>query len=389
MSSSDTDAQTVALYNAFQMDLAKAVLGLDSVLAAASMGLAIGAVILRRREGYREKSSFAQLPQRTISGFLGANFIFGVFVAARYGIAVNVVASLSGSTETFYYVGDILPYFFLYAGNCALIYILYHFLHLLLEGCAKTQTPSSRLIKIHWSLVGLVIVMSIVEWGLMTKDKLLPLDWGTPNSQERQAPYVNAYAGFDTATYFVRLGLSSEILWRSIRVCMRTLGKRSRWRALSILLLITATFLFALNLMWTIWDIIWLILPATRSEGPDQEYSNAFYAASICQAVFYLLIYVGIVSFCLRWGWLAARDQRKAAERVEKEEIERAALPPEADSKVRAMAEVDGKGMDYEKDSSPINEADSVPLVEADGARVRGFGPAVELDSTEVRRELP
>jgi hypothetical protein len=91
MSSSDTDAQTVALYNAFQMDLAKAVLGLDSVLAAASVGLAIGAVILRRRERYHEKFSFEQLPHRTILGFLGANFMLVTtlnvacrFIATRF-----------------------------------------------------------------------------------------------------------------------------------------------------------------------------------------------------------------------------------------------------------------------------------------------------------------
>jgi hypothetical protein len=137
--------------------------------------------------------------------------------------------------------------------------------------------------------------------------------------------------------------------------------------------------------MWTIFDIIRLPIFAAAATGSRSDgYYNAYYTANICQVCFYLIIYAGLISFCLRWGWLARRDEKEQAERDEKEESERAKLPPEADSRPRAVAEVDGEGLDYEADSAPVNEVDSVAILEADSRRV--FGPPVELDSTEIHK---
>ncbi|KAJ0417810.1 hypothetical protein BJY00DRAFT_315601 [Aspergillus carlsbadensis] len=380
-----TDAQTAQLYEAFQLDLARAVLGLDCLLGATSLGLGIGALVLRRRQRQQpDKFQFAELPQWTVIAFLWVNFLFAIFISVRYGLLVHGTAVLTDSLEQWYYVGNILPFFFLHAGNSLLIYILYYVLHLMQSGCPKTELPSNRRVKTHWALVGLSIVMSIVDWGLQTKNQLIPKAYEDGYTLTSQIPYARAFAGFDTATYLVRLGISGEILWGAVRLCVRTVGRRSRWRALSILLVITTTFFLAQNLMWAIWGIRWMIVPIATAPFAGTDSQNAYYAADVCQACFYLLIYIGLIPFYLRWGWLARRDEQGQAERDEKEEMERAALPAEADSRPRAVAEVEGKGVGVEMDSVAVNEADSVPVLEADSGRV--FGPPVELDSVEVKK---
>ncbi|KAL5040769.1 hypothetical protein BDW71DRAFT_193132 [Aspergillus fruticulosus] len=359
--------------------LANAIFGLDCVFGAVSLGLGIGGLVFRRKHDGR--FNFQQLPQLAVIGFLWANFLFAIFISVRLGIIENDPPFPSGSLEGYYNAGNIIAFFFLYAGNCTLIYILYHLLYLLLTACPKTEVPPARLRKIHWGLLGLAIAMSLVTWGLQTKNQLMPAPAGLMTSDE--LAYVRAYAGFDTATYLVRLGISGEILWRSIGLCIKTLRKRSQWRTPSILLLVSATFFVALNLTWTVCDLRWRIVPVARYVGQTIDTEPGFYAADICQIVFYLTIYIGLISFCLRWGWLARKDAKRKAERDEKEELERAALPPEADSKPRQLAEADGREMGPEIDSVPVNEADSAPVTEMEA---RALVPPVELDSTEVHK---
>ncbi|KAL3456137.1 hypothetical protein BJX64DRAFT_294386 [Aspergillus heterothallicus] len=323
-----TNTQTVRLNGSSQLGIAQGIFGLDCLFAATSLGLGVGALVLRRQQqlqGATAKFRFAALPQWTVIGFLWVNFLYAILISVRYGLPVTG-ASLYDPTD-----------------------------------CANTEAPSDKRIRIHWVLVGLCVALTVVDWGLLTKNQLIPQEYG---AAEREDAYVKAYAGFDTATYLVRLGVSGKILWYTVRLFVRTVGRRSRWRApyynqaLSILLLITAVFFFALNLMWSISDIRWLLVPAAAGTGYNSDYDNAYDAINICQA-----------------------------ERDKKEEDERARLPPEADSRPRVIAEVDGKGLDYEADSVRVNEADSVPVLEADHS-ARVSRPPVELDSMELT-ELP
>jgi hypothetical protein len=70
---SGTDAQIFGIYQSLQLDLARAVLGLDCLFAATSLGLGIGALVLRRR--CPAKFRFAALPQWAVIGFLWVNFL--------------------------------------------------------------------------------------------------------------------------------------------------------------------------------------------------------------------------------------------------------------------------------------------------------------------------
>ncbi|KAL3467202.1 hypothetical protein BJX64DRAFT_283925 [Aspergillus heterothallicus] len=383
MSTSLSNADAQRFYQSFQVDIARALLGLDCVFAVVTFGLGVYALVLKRRRD--ERFNFAQLPQWTVIAFLWTNFLYGTFISIRMGLMIGGPSELTGSLQDYYYVGDILPFFFLYGGMCVLIYILYYLLHLVLAGCPKMETPSTRVTKVHWYLVGLASAMTAVEWGLQTKNQLLSLSNLPGADQSADESYIKAYAGFDLATFLVRLGISIEILTKLIQLCLKTVGKRSRWRSLAILLSLTTTFFLAINLMWVIWDIRWRIMPLFTGEVLGASYQNGYYATYICLVVFYLVVYVTLVPFCLRWGWLAKRDEREQAEKEEKEEIERAALPPEADSKPRQVVEADGREMGYEVDSAPVNEADSVPLAEMDAAREKKrVEPPVELDSMEV-----
>ncbi|KAL2839525.1 hypothetical protein BJY01DRAFT_250478 [Aspergillus pseudoustus] len=345
-------------------------------------GLGIGALVLRRKRNGR-RFNFQQLPQWAVLGLLWANFLFAILTSVRIGIFMNDPLTPSESLEDYNNAGNIISFFFLYAGNCALIYILYRLLYLVLTECPKTEAPSARLRKIHWGLLGLAITMSIVTWGLQAKNQLMPAAYTSGLIFSDERVYMGAYAGLDTATYLVRLGISGEILWRSIQLCIKTLGKRSQWRTPSILLVLSATFFLALNLTWVICDIRWRIVPVAMYVGQTIAYEPGFYAADTCQIVFYLIIYIGLIWFCLRWGWLARKEVEREAERDEKDELERAKLPPEADSNPKQLAEADGRAMEPEIDSVPVNEADSAPLVEMEA---KALVPPVELDSTEVRK---
>ncbi|KAL4984974.1 hypothetical protein BDW68DRAFT_165963 [Aspergillus falconensis] len=384
------DPETEVFYQDFERALGQAVLGLNCVFGAASLGCGIGALVIRRR--HRAKFSFGELPEWTVIGFLFANFLFAIFATARWGMVMTDQISVYGSTARYYYTGEILPYFFLYGGNCALIYILYYFLRLVSTGCPKVQTPSSRLERIHWALVWFMVVISMVEWGLLTKYQLLPHAEEAGATPESLLPFRKAYAGFDSAVYFIRLMVSIEILYWTINLNVRTLGKGNRRRALSIFLLIASTFYFALNLTWAVWDIRWLLVPAVRDGGSSASGGNAYYAANICQVIFYICIYIGVIPFCLRWGLLAKEDEKAQAAKEEKDDREKALLPPGADSEPRKtaeIAEVEGGARVrlHEMDSPQVWEADSAAVAEVDsGSVATKVMLPVELDSTEVTR---
>ncbi|KAL4993335.1 hypothetical protein BDV10DRAFT_179373 [Aspergillus recurvatus] len=382
-----TYARAAVLYEYFEPALGRVVLGLNCVFGAASLGFGIGALVTRRR--HRAKFSFKELPEWTVIGFLFANFLFAIFTTVRWGMVMKGETGLSESAARYYYTGEILPYFFLYGGNCALIYILYHFLRLVLTGCPKLQAPSPRLERIHRALVWFMVIITMVEWGLLTKHELLPLAQvagATPNSL---LPFRKVYAGFDSAVYFIRLMISMEILYRTIKLNMRTLGKRTRWRALSIFLLIASTFFFGLNLTWAVWDIRWLLVPAASESWISASAENSYYAANICQVIFYLCIYIGVVPFCLRWGWLTKRDEKALAAKEEKHDRDLALLPPEADSQPQQIVEVEASSSvrPYKMDSPQVCEADSAAVAEVDSGReVTKVMLPVELDSTEVTK---
>ena len=156
-----------------------------------------------------------------------------------------------------------------------------------------------------------------------------------------------------------------------------------RKKALAVLLLIGSTFFFALNLMWVAWNIRWLLWPLSH-QTTEGAYSNAVDSARICEACFYLCIYVGLPSFYLRWGWLAAKDkQRKQEEKGD----DNASSPAEAeaDSQPRAeLAGADAEARGAEADSAPVFEAAAEPVYEADGSTV-----IVEADSKEVASKPP
>jgi hypothetical protein len=136
----------------------------------------------------------------------------------------------TGNLEDWYLVGNILPFLLLYAGNCALIYIIYYTLHLVQAGCPKSPTPSDRRVKIRWALVALCTALSIVDWGLLTKAQLMTEPYEVGYMLGSEGAYAKAYVGFDTATYLVRLGISGEIMWCAAGLCVSTIRRRSRWR---------------------------------------------------------------------------------------------------------------------------------------------------------------
>jgi hypothetical protein len=102
-----------------------------------------------------------------------------------------------------------------------------------------------------------------------------------------------------------------------------------------------------------------------------------------------MCIYIGVIPFCMRWGWLAKRAERAQAAKEEKDERERALLPPEADSQPRQIAEVEGASsmQHHELDPPQVCEADSAAAAEVNSVRVvANVMPLIELVSTELTR---
>ncbi len=74
----NTADDSLDLYYQLQSSLQNAKLGLTCVLGAASLGLTIGALVVRRRARF----TFDALPQWTFIGFLFANFL-SVYVVLK------------------------------------------------------------------------------------------------------------------------------------------------------------------------------------------------------------------------------------------------------------------------------------------------------------------
>lgn len=150
-------------------------------------------------------------------------------------------------------------------------------------------------------------------------------------------------------------------------------------QVLAILLLIGSTFFFALSLMWFAWNIRWLLWPLSNATA-EGAYSNAVDSARICEACFYLCIYVGLPSFYLRWGWLATKDKQPKLNEKEKGDDDYS-CPAEADSRPRAELVGADAETGAEADSAPVFEAPVQPVCEAEATVI------VEADSKEVGRK--
>lgn len=163
-------------------------------------------------------------------------FRFAVIVSVGYGATASGVVDVTTTRSEnvlrlyyyVYYAAETAPFFFLYAGNCCLVYILYRLVHLFLTRCPTVRPSSPRLERFHLLYVGLIVVLTIVEWALLTtkivrsgRNKLL------------YSEHYKVHAGFSTAACIVRLAAAVEIAAWTIYFAWKTLGKRSRWRVSS------------------------------------------------------------------------------------------------------------------------------------------------------------
>lgn len=163
-------------------------------------------------------------------------FRFAVIVSVGYGATASGVVDVTTTRSEnvlrlyyyVYYAAETAPFFFLYAGNCCLVYILYRLVHLFLTRCPTVRPSSPRLERFHLLYVGLIVVLTIVEWALLTtkivrsgRNKLL------------YSEHYKVHAGFSTAACIVRLAAAVEIAAWTIYFAWKNLGKRSRWRVSS------------------------------------------------------------------------------------------------------------------------------------------------------------
>jgi hypothetical protein len=156
------------------------------------------------------------------------HFLYAVLFAVSF---LSLFSSLSG----YWCTAEILPYFFVYGGKWIDLYpVLFSPTRFdrMSQGAnailaSQENPPDPRLFYGRHQ---------IVEWGLLTKYKLLPLAETAGATPNDLLPFRKTYAGFDAAVNFIRLKISIEILYRTIQVNVRTIGKRTRWRVCRVTL---------------------------------------------------------------------------------------------------------------------------------------------------------
>ena len=113
-------------------------------------------------------------------------------------------------------------------------------------------------------------------------------------------------------------------------------------------------------MMWAIFNINYFLARGTN------VVATAISGVGITQAIFLMVVYVGLLSFCMRWGLLRRQENPEDADpalphvRQTPAEME-ANSPPshimEAQSSM--IVEADGRKQILEVDSRPVVEADS------------------------------
>ncbi|KAJ5675939.1 hypothetical protein N7462_008836 [Penicillium macrosclerotiorum] len=323
---STTSQQAQAILQNQQKDLTNAQFSLNCILGAYSLGCSIGLVVARRQRKYDLK----RLPIWALFASLVAAFLYHIMI-------------------------------------CVLFYVFYRLNHLALLA-SNTKYPEK--IKIaHWVILGIIVIVAVIDWAILTDYYRKILDQSALTTNEMGVLLLRAYKT-DSACTIVRWLASWETLAWDTYLVIKALKAGKDSKVPTIFLFGAGTFFFALNMMWAIYDIRWYLTEETMTD------TSSSYAASISQVVFLLLTYTGLLSFCLRWGWIerGILDQNHAYQNVG----ENSPTPIMPSFPQILPVEVEGDSR-----HSWFAEADSRMIVEA----ANSSQPAVEADSKMLDSE--
>ena len=111
--------------------------------------------------------------------------------------------------------------------------------------------------------------------------------------------------------------------------------------------------------MWAIYDINYFLTRVTLIP-------TAIAGAGVTQAVFYMLVYVGILPFCMRWGLLRKEEQANGLEK-NRRHLRQSPAEMEANSVPSHILEAHSRMVVEAGEAKEIMEADtSRPVFEAD-----------------------
>ncbi|KAJ5179544.1 hypothetical protein N7492_002754 [Penicillium capsulatum] len=363
---SDDTAPAVAAN--LQSSLFKAQFGLDLTLCIGCLGCIVGLFFLRRKQGYDLRS----VPMWTVIGSLVAVFLFEIFnlplVSKNWSKATHQPAAFIA----FYYPGLILSAFFRHLAICALFYVFYHMTHLCVRHCTGGTNPSSTIKILHWTIVGVIVGTAIISWVFYTHQMVELKDRvGKIGVTSNYGELLHRQQRMDTATQVIRWVASGEILAWNIFLVTKSMRFYPKLRVSTVFLLFGSVFFFALNMMWAIFDINYYL----TFESPI---ATSIAGVNLTQAIFFMVVYVGILPFCMRWGLFQRKERPDGFDykgrRTGPVEVEDNSIPPHT-------VEAHSRNILEAGESTPIVEADSGSAVfEADSKPLEWHSPSNATD---------
>jgi hypothetical protein len=114
----------------------------------------------------------------------------------------------------YYRIVLMLSSFFGLLGTCLTFYVFWSLLHRLLGRLTDSGKPYAAITIIHWVLLGLIVLLSIVDWGLY-------VTWIVSLVTDFYNPTELAWTKLEAALYIVFWLLSLEIVAWSIFVLVK------------------------------------------------------------------------------------------------------------------------------------------------------------------------
>ncbi|KAJ5194718.1 uncharacterized protein N7498_008156 [Penicillium cinerascens] len=198
---------------------------------------------------------------------------------------------LADAVVTQYYVmGLFLNVFFFLLSQCLLIFVFYNVIHKLLDRLTDTGKPYAAVVIIHWIVLALAVALAIATWALYVvfEVNMIQNSYGFDVS--------GIYSNIQSAQVIFYWVISVEMLAWSIFATVKAGSHRFVSKMPAIAFIIGSVFWFALNMMWAVVYIRYII--------PDSLFFPRYLSAveSVGQFLFCVGIYVGVLLCCMNWS---------------------------------------------------------------------------------------
>ncbi|KAJ5239192.1 hypothetical protein N7468_003811 [Penicillium chermesinum] len=202
-------------------------------------------------------------------------------------------------TSNYFNIDFMAGYFFFVAASCFVVFVLYSLAHGFLDRLADAGRPFATAMKAHWVVLGFLVALSLADWGLFVAYVVLLIS-------EQDTLLAEPFAKLDGVRACIFCAIAIEILLWSIYIAVKASSRRFASKVPPSLILAALSW-FGFTVMYCIIGIRFDFIEDLSV--PDYQ----SLVMSVCEFVFCVGLFVGIILCLLNWRQLQDPQEKPAA----------------------------------------------------------------------------